>query len=836
MWPEILLQNTLTRVAGAFVTINETDLQGRKEGNIRRARALFADADGPDQRQRCAEFIKRTSCTPSLVVQTRPGRAHFYWVCEDLRLEDFTALQRALATELQSDATVIDLPRVMRLPGTYNLKQPATPHLVRLQFVTDKRWTTADFLHRTSLQALPLHPKRDLATSITSRGNIPTSPSRPAVPSADVIPGETHIDANRELSAGIGGDWSLEDFAGASKYLAELRPSPLSTYEECDGFGWRDFTFACCHAEITRPEHSEAIRGIWATVSLSAGGNTDKNDTLYANSLRSTRQRIARGESVITTSSVFECALRLGWSSEGAASCGMAERLLFVPGNEQPCRETLDRIVAADPYTFTCGEGLVILRVPNREALPPGVTWDGDLPSTTPALAADIMERAQRGAWFFRSGGKGTDRFYRGMPPRAFCADYLIQMQARYGARTLTGIARVPYMPDNGEILANEGYCPLTGVFRDQSPVLCVPHNPTRRLALRAAAELLRPFRYYNFESRHVGRIILLGAVLTALLRPFIRTAPMFIVKGAMAGTGKGQITRAIARLALDSTPVFMTWGHNDEEFQKRLDTMLLASPAMLVIDNANGKLLRGDTLEMIISEGMATIRQFGKLSGATIRNRSFLMATGNNLSISGDMIRRAIVVEVLPTSESPERQVFPFTPEDYVRDNRTALLEAAYTIMRAYRVAGMPKPPLPAAGSFPEWQRQVRDLLHWLLNYDLTEQFEQNKLSDPHRQNDAALVAALQAKYGSKPFKAADVQDDYSNGKRGAGCPGLVNVTAEQVAICTAIEDVWGGRPFNTKAFGIWAKGLENAFVGGLRLTIKPDKRAKTNLYIVRK
>jgi hypothetical protein len=32
-----------------------------------------------------------------------------------------------------------------------------------------------------------------------------------------------------------------------------------------------------------------------------------------------------------------------------------------------------------------------------------------------------------------------------------------------------------------------------------------------------------------------------------------------------------------------------------------------MASPAMLVIDNANGRLLRGDTLEMILSEGAAT-------------------------------------------------------------------------------------------------------------------------------------------------------------------------------------------------------------------------------------
>jgi hypothetical protein len=63
----------------------------------------------------------------------------------------------------------------------------------------------------------------------------------------------------------------------------------------------------------------------------------------------------------------------------------------------------------------------------------------------------------------------------------------------------------------------------------------------------------------------------------------------------------------------------------------------------MLVMDNCNGRVLRGDTLEMILSEGEATIRQFNKLEAITVRSRTFLMANGNNIQISGDMSRRGI-------------------------------------------------------------------------------------------------------------------------------------------------------------------------------------------------
>ena len=135
VWPAILNLNSRHQLAGAFVTINETDLVGRKARHITRARALFVDADGPDQVHRCADFIASTGCIPSAIVNTRPGRAHYYWFCDDLQREDFTPLQRALAATLETDPAVSDLPRVMRLPGTYHLKDPADPQLVQLASV-----------------------------------------------------------------------------------------------------------------------------------------------------------------------------------------------------------------------------------------------------------------------------------------------------------------------------------------------------------------------------------------------------------------------------------------------------------------------------------------------------------------------------------------------------------------------------------------------------------------------------------------------------------------------------------------------------------------------------
>ena len=81
----------------------------------------------------------------------------------------------------------------------------------------------------------------------------------------------------------------------------------------------------------------------------------------------------------------------------------------------------------------------------------------------------------------------------------------------------------------------------------------------------------------------------------------------------------------------------------------------------------------------------------------------------------------------------------------------------AAFTAMRAFRLAGMPRQGLPAVGSFDDWSRKVRDLVYWLTDYDVSEGFRRNKAEDPRRQGDGSLLAALHQHFGAKPFKAAD-------------------------------------------------------------------------------
>jgi hypothetical protein len=305
----------------------------------------------------------------------------------------------------------------------------------------------------------------------------------------------------------------------------------------------------------------------------------------------------------------------------------------------------------------------------------------------------------------------------------------------------------------------------------------------------------------------------------------------MFIVRSPMPATGKGKIVRGLVSLAFDTVPVVITWGGSSEEFEKRLAALLLQAPAALMIDNANGMQVQGDLLESILTEGCADIRPLGHSEIVKVRNRSFNTLTGNNPTITGDMARRTLSLDIRPASADPERVRYGFDPVKLIQRNRIHLLCAAFTAMRAFRLAGLPSQGLPAVGSFDNWSPRVRDLVYWLTAYDVAEVFRRNKAEDPRRQADGSLLAALYQHFGTKPFKGAEV---IALHEKVAGPYG--SVTLAERALHDALDAVLGSRGVNAKLFGYCARRLNGAHNGGFLLETKHDPSANANVITVRR
>ena len=147
LWPWLRQMNQ--RGAGVFVMVNEGDGHGRRGSNVQALRALFVDDDSGSLTPQALEF------TPSMIVQSLHG-LHAYWLLQpgqDLTL--FEKVQAGLAEHYGTDPSVKDLPRVMRVAGFLNQKEPTNPYLVRIVQKNEARFSIAEVLDGCGIPEMP---------------------------------------------------------------------------------------------------------------------------------------------------------------------------------------------------------------------------------------------------------------------------------------------------------------------------------------------------------------------------------------------------------------------------------------------------------------------------------------------------------------------------------------------------------------------------------------------------------------------------------------------------------------------------------------------------------
>ena len=114
---------------GIFITVNQTDLQGRRKGNIVGLRAAWADID--DKSAEKPLNVTGLVLPPTMIVKSGHG-THLYWVftkalpCDELRRNEHEAMVRGIQKALApygADIKVCPVQTVLRLPGYYNMKR-----------------------------------------------------------------------------------------------------------------------------------------------------------------------------------------------------------------------------------------------------------------------------------------------------------------------------------------------------------------------------------------------------------------------------------------------------------------------------------------------------------------------------------------------------------------------------------------------------------------------------------------------------------------------------------------------------------------------------------------
>ena len=131
------------RGAGVFITVNETDQKGRRRSSIQKVRAVWCDLDNKDRATGVEVDLQQLALAPTIVTRSGHGM-HLYWLLAvpSRELDRAEALLKSIAFHLKdwgADSHATDLARVLRLPGTLNLKDPENPVPVTLLALPDLR-------------------------------------------------------------------------------------------------------------------------------------------------------------------------------------------------------------------------------------------------------------------------------------------------------------------------------------------------------------------------------------------------------------------------------------------------------------------------------------------------------------------------------------------------------------------------------------------------------------------------------------------------------------------------------------------------------------------------
>lgn len=341
---------------------------------------------------------------------------------------------------------------------------------------------------------------------------------------------------------------------------------------------------------------------------------------------------------------------------------------------------------------------------------------------------ATMIDRLSRSAVWLKWDGRSKKYVIADPTPKV--AATILSRDGEWRFPRLSGVITTPTLRPDGTILSEPGYDEATQLLLLDPPAMPdIPPRPSKAIAtsaLKFLDALLDEFPFVDAASRSVA----LSALITPVVRGAISVAPMHVTKAPVAGSGKSYIIDLASAINSGERAPVTNAGKTEEEMEKRLVGALLSGQTFISVDNVNGD-LGGDFLCQLIERPVVAARPLGQSTLVKIDNRASCFATGNNIRLVGDMIRRVVICSLDPDMERPELRTFKANPFDQVLSDRGKYVAAALTIVRAYVVAGCPDQLRPLA-SFEDWSRLVRSALVWLGRPDPLDTMEKARESDP--------------------------------------------------------------------------------------------------------
>ncbi len=457
------------------------------------------------------------------------------------------------------------------------------------------------------------------------------------------------------------------------------------------------------------------------------------------------------------------------------------------------------------------------------------------LPATAPNIREALTASADLQKFDRRSKG-----WVDAHPP-----DWLVSMIAArgewHGIRFLEAVVETPVLRPDGTVLARPGYDEATGLlFAPSEHFKAIPKAPSHNDAVQAKDELLEVIGDFPFESEAHKAVWLAAALTPFAFFGYRGPTPLFLFNANTRGSGKTLLAHAALSIAFRRPPAVCPNAVDDEEWQKRIFAFALAGDRAVLVDNVVG-LLGCASLDAALTspDRSVTGRILGKSETRSAPLNVIWYVTGNNVQMSGDLIRRIAHCRIRTELEHPERRdPAKFAHPDllgWIGKNRPRLVKAALTVLRAYCVAGRPQSKLAGAwGLFDGWADLVRQAVVWVgmpdpaktvLALEDTADIERNRLRD-------LLRAIYKLDPDGHGWTVPALLKDAARTKR------VEDEDEPKHPELHAALAEFGGRKGGlptTRSLGNILRTRRDRIVGGLRLDQRPEKDHQRAVWVVR-
>jgi hypothetical protein len=301
------------------------------------------------------------------------------------------------------------------------------------------------------------------------------------------------------------------------------------------------------------------------------------------------------------------------------------------------------------------------------------------------------------------------------------------------------------------------------GVFYDQPPSLTPVTAETNTEIIRQVLDdLVIDFLFKDEPSRQN----FFGLLLTPLLRHALdANAPMHLVMAPLERTGKTKlIEQVLGGILLGRKRPALQMSGTEEERDKRILSILLRGDTITHIDNIRDE-LNSAVLASLLTATIYSSRLLGASKMVDVPNNLTVVGSGNNITATGEIAKRAIPIRLQPRDDQPEERHDFHHPDvpSYISSVRDQVLSVLLGMITIWNTNGRPQGHI-TLGGFERWSQAVGGILklcgytEWMRNYGTWV-----KSADTVSADLRAFVAAW-ANDNDKPKQASALMDLANN------------------------------------------------------------------------